>query len=232
MKAEERKVLKSNALLTALKGFWSGLWEGTRSTSVYVGALVVALVVGVAVAWWVYSSVNADNRSKLWLKVDDLASLKDMPAEDKADPQKQVKFVKDNMEKLARENPGTMQARVARLEEARLLLLNGMERIALADPDAAENVRQAGKLYADLAKESADFPAAQQEALLGAAKANEGVGDLEAARKFYQQLADAKPESKVTELAKAGLKNLDDPEVQKFYGLLKQQLDKPKTANP
>ncbi len=44
-------------------------------------------------------------------------------------------------------------------------------------------------MYVKLIDESGDAPALAQEALMGAAKASETIGDIDQAKKYYEKLA-------------------------------------------
>jgi len=245
MKTVERKELKGNALRTALKNFWRGLWDGSHSTTWYVAGGIVLLIIGLIVAWWLYSSITADSRSKLWVRFDNIGSTDAMKDEGKNNEEQKVAYVVSNIDQMARENAGTVPARAARFLEARLLLARGVEKLgawlAETNPTAREKLenapeylQKAAKTYADLSKESSDVPALQQEALLGAAKAYESLGDLETAKKFYKQLADikpeaGKPESAHVQQAKAFLADLDNAEkgkdITQFYATVKEKLN-------
>src|SRR5689334_1698700 len=119
---------------------------------------------------------------------------------------------------------------VARFEQARLLLRQGLDKYAASvdkeRTEAQENLKKAGDLYDQLATEARAYPLLVQEALRGAAKARESQGDLDGALKYYQQLAAAKPETDVTKAAADHVKELTDPDTKKkleaFYGELKQ----------
>ena len=234
MKTEERHRLKTNSLAAGLEHFWRGLWDGTNSTTVYVAGLAVLIGVGVVVGWYIYSSIATESRSKLWVGVENATNLDDMDPQDKIAPAKQLEFVTGNLSKLAKDNPGTMAARVARFEEARLQLHNALERLGGAltgvDPEALDMLKKAGELYDQLSKESAGIPILEQEALMGAAKSHEAVGNLDGARPFYEKLANAKPESEVTKRAKAFLDSLADkengPKIVALYNKIKVDLEK------
>ena len=61
--------------------------------------------------------------------------------------------------------------------------------------DALSNVKKARDLYVKLIDESSDAPTLAQEALMGAAKGSETLGDLDQAKKYYERLTKDHPQS-------------------------------------
>ena len=215
MKAEHRKAGhrkdSPTHAVTERVGRWVKDLRGRPSTSSLIFWVVLVLVAALAVYWFYHSRHETETGSAMWSKYDDSTSVEDLEA-------------------VARDHPGTTQALAARFGVARLQLRQGLDKYAASDEkersEAQDNVKKAGDLYGQLAKEASAYPLLVQEALRGAAKAHETQGDLDAALNDYQQLAAAKPETDVTRAAAEAVKNLQDPDTRKklesFYGELKQ----------
>jgi tetratricopeptide (TPR) repeat protein len=210
MKAEHRKESPTHAVRQRVGRLLNDL-KARPSTSSIVFWLVLLLVAVLVAGWFVYSRREKEQASARWLKVNESTTLEDFEA-------------------FARDHPGTTAATAARFEQARLLLRQGLDKYAAGEEkertEAQDKLKKAADLYEQLAKEATAYPLLVQEALRGAAKARESLGDLDGALKDYQQLADAKPETEVTRAAAEAVKNLKDPDTRKkletFYGDLKQ----------
>lgn len=189
MKAAHRKELETNALADALGRFIQSVKSGPQTLLAKLLWLgIAALVVGVIV-WRLFGRVNPAEESARWVQLSAaLADPNDAP----------MRF-----KQISSEYPDTMQARMAQFQEARLTLRRGQESLA-ADAErrakAIENLRHARQLYEQLIKQSKAFPVLYQEALLGAAKAEEclaGVDSSESSATFeravelYQQTIQA-----------------------------------------
>jgi hypothetical protein len=193
---------------------------GKPSTANIVFWVVLVLVVVAVVGWWRYSAWEKRNVSAEWYKLGTAANADDLQA-------------------IEKEYPGTVPALMARFQQARLSLRQGLEKYAAPDEkertEARDKVKQGGDLYAQLVNDVGQYrsltgndsagPLLRQEALRGAAKAYETLGDLEKAAGFYKQLADSKPETDVTKDAAAHLKTLQDNKAQleKFYTAFNEQ---------
>jgi tetratricopeptide (TPR) repeat protein len=206
MKAQHRKELKTNSLAEALGEFVQGL-KAPPSTTTIVFWVFVLLAVGLGIGWWFWSAQAAQTASALWLQDANATNL-------------------DELQSIADKNPGTVAARVARFQKARVQLRKGLDGMcALFEKERTEaqkQIEEAGQLYEQLAKE-ADHPVLVQEALLGAATAKESLGDVDGALAFYKQLADHKPESPVTKQAAEHVKKLEEnaAAVKEFYAQFK-----------
>jgi hypothetical protein len=142
---------------------------------------------------------------------------------------------------------GTLAARTARYQRARLLIRNGLESIYStvgslpsigahdqAQDDAVRNLEEARRVFSAMIPACADDPILEQEALMSTAKAEEalvgvpkqenaleGRGNLETALSFYRRLADNE-KFKNTDLGKqaaARCKEIEDNRagVEQFY---------------
>lgn len=167
MKAEHRKDLHTNLLADRMGRLVKGVTSNPSSTSA-----IVWVIVGVAVvtfgAWFIASRATG-GQSDLWVKLD-------------------RNYNREELEAIAREHPGSMAARVARLQNARLLLRVGLASLCpgqrgmmmeesepIPRAEALADVAEARKLFDELAAESNDDPAIRQECLLQAARAEEAL---------------------------------------------------------
>jgi tetratricopeptide (TPR) repeat protein len=173
MKAEQRKELQTNWLADHLGRWLQTLSSGPSTGSTIVWGVLILVLGGGAAWWYLYAVPAAQRNAALWTKLDNTSSL-------------------DGLDTIIKENPTTPQARIAEFLKARTLLRVGLEKLAAAaDKDRTEarnKVEEAATLYASLAKRPLDSPLLTQEALLGAARANESLGNIEEALAFYDQL--------------------------------------------
>jgi hypothetical protein len=192
MKAEHRKELATNVLADRLGRAYAGLKHGpSRGTVFYFGlALVAGLIV---LAWWYFSTSSAKHNSDRWVKFDELVF-----------PEQVGGFLQKE------EIKDTPQARLARFLEARQQLRDGLSRLGSERDEGTRGVRRGTELYEELLKESAAAPLLQQEALWGAAKGNETLGNRDKAKGFYKRLREEFPDSALAKDADRQLKRLKD----------------------
>jgi hypothetical protein len=169
MKAEHRKELKTNALADSLGRALQNMKEGPSQRTMLWAGVIVLVVVLVLVWRWVRSS-SEESDSQLWLRWENL-------------------YTPSEVQKFADEAKGTTQGRLARLQLARLHVRNGLLALGGSKSDGRHELQEGAKAYEGLAEETHDLPVMQQEALMGAAKAYESLGDLPKARGFYERLA-------------------------------------------
>lgn len=195
MKAEHRKELQTNVLADKLGRVLHNMREGP-SRATWVVLSVVVLVVILGLVWYYFWKSKEESTSALWLKWDNISSEREL--ESFAD---------------SKDHQGTPQVRLARFQVARLKLQNGTRQLGDAESrdDAFKSIRAAAESYEKLYDESAETPVLQQEALTGAAKAHECLGDLRRAKELYERLADKFPDSTLGENAKKQLARLNDP---------------------
>lgn len=235
MKAEHRKQLEKNVLADQMKRFVKGV-QSPGSTPIAVW-LIGILAVGLFVAWYASKGMSKTN-SQLWADIEDDTYNKD-PL------QAELSF-----KELARTSPRTIPGRTARFQQARLLLPTAMEELGSPrHTGAGMRLQEARSLYRQLANECGDDPLLTQEALMGAAKAEEAlagvakednpeeaVGNLDEALKLYRQLAAKYPDSFLGKQAKERVRLLVDdktrPEIQNFYANMRQRAKKPTLAHP
>jgi tetratricopeptide (TPR) repeat protein len=94
--------------------------------------------------------------------------------------------------------------------EARRWLYDGVKDLGFNSSRAADDLRKADELYQKLADESSDRPLLEQEALLGAGRASESLGDFDRARKLYTRLVEKYPDSARGQTAQKRLAQLND----------------------
>jgi hypothetical protein len=211
MKAEHRKELMTNALAhrvgEAVQSIKEGPSRGTILVLVVVGLIVVLILV------WRYLATSAEEAdSSRWLKWDTLSS-----------PEKLKELVED------KDAQGQPQGRLARLDEARRSLHDGLRR--LGNPgtrkEAQTAIQKAAELYDQLAGEFSDKPLLHQQVLQGAAKAHESLGEPDQARQYYQQLKDKYSNSVFGQDAAEQLQRLDEAEQSGDLKALKEEFNKP-----
>jgi hypothetical protein len=214
MKAEHRKELQTNALADHLGKWMQALKSGPKPTSLVVWVFVL-LGIGLIVGWTWYAHKSSEERSQLWLRFDDAASLEELKL-------------------LAEKHAGTRVGMLSRFQEARIKLREGLKDLCASLPNirdqARDKVKEAGDLYESLAREVRGTPVLYQEALLGVASARESLGDVPGAIEFYKQLRDSYPQgSPGYERIDAYYTKLQDGEkdVAKFYTELKKITSEP-----
>jgi len=193
MKAQERKALEQNAIVETIEQAYEGVKQGPPSTMLYwvVGIGLVALVVGL---FYYFISTSNSIDSSRWATLGDVA----FPAQ--LDPLLEKAEWKD-----------TTQGRLASFKQARLDLAQGIRDLGLDRKTGIEKIKAAAERYEGLRKTSARVPLLQQEALWGAAKAREALGENAAAKAHYEQLVRDFKTTALGEDAAKQIKRLDDP---------------------
>jgi hypothetical protein len=217
MKAEERKQLQKNDLVAGIEKLMTTVKEGPSNNAVMYTTLTVigvALVV-ILVTTWIY--FTNESTSAAALRWEDLNSINSANAWS-VNPDELERFAKDP------KNVGTPQARLARFELARYWMQDARKLASdpfLARAEAISNVKKGRDLYKELANESGDMPPQAQEALMGAAKGSETIGEIDEARKYYEKLQKEYPQSVYGQEAAKQLKRLSD---NKDFDALKKML--------
>jgi hypothetical protein len=195
MKAEHRKELQTNVLADRLGHFMQSMKEGpSRGTVLLIAAVV--LIIGLGYTWRFLSRSSEKSDSERWVKWNEVTT----PAE--------LQGLLDN-----KDLEGTQQARLARFLAARKNLLEGTRDLAQEGKehdDAVKNIREAAEQYEKLAGEVSDRPVLVQEALAGAARGRESLGEIDNARRLYERLAKEYPESYLGKDARKQLDRLDN----------------------
>jgi hypothetical protein len=212
MKAEHRKELKTNALADSLGRALQTMKEGpSQRTMLWAG--VIVLVVVLFLVWrWVKSS-SEESDSQLWLRWDGLATQAEV-------------------QKFADEAKGTTQGRMARLQLARLHVRNGVLALGASRSDGRQELQEGARAYEALVEDTRDLPVMQQEALLGAAKAYEALGDLPKARGLYERLAREHGDTPLGKEAAKQLERLKDEAANKDLEALLAEYGEGKSGTP
>lgn len=191
MKAEERKALETNALADQLGRAMEGLKQPPpRSLLVYLIGAVVIVALVLTFRWFYQASTSTE--SHRWVQIDEAVF-----------PEQLTTLQQDA--ELAK----SRQVSFLQLKEARLKLTQGLRELGSTPKEAQQQLTAAAELYVKLAKELARQPLLHQEALSGAAKANEALGELTEAIRLYKQLVDEYPSSALGQDARASIARLE-----------------------
>jgi hypothetical protein len=202
MKSEKRHELETNYLAR-----WLG--EMFKKTEPYHTAITWALVgvvvvLGIGVVWNKFSQRGA---ASAW---DEFNSA--LAADN---------FVE--LERIAKEHPGTPVAHWALAVSADARLVTGCGKVFTDKPSAAQDLRSAVDAYATIIVESRE-PRLRQRALFGRARAYEalsgtpqGTGELPKAIADYEKLVDAYPDGSYTAIAGEQIKRLKSQDTKLFY---------------
>ncbi len=255
MKAEQRKELERNALRENLRELAEALKKKPSNRTLIlcgIGVLVALLFAGFVLL----RKGSSEGVSSRWAKLDSISSLNSVSdlepfAKDDAKLKALIEEHKKNstplspaeldqireelLQKFIEDYRGTTAARTARFEEARYRLEHGVQNLGNKDhyAYAVENLKKARDLYEQLAPESGDTPVLVQEAMMGAAKAEEALaatseGNLDRAVELYEKLAKAYPDSFQGKAAEARAKELREKgdQIKAFYAKLKEDATK------
>ena len=174
---------------------------------VVVGVLLIGVLIG---AWFFLSWSATSASSALWIKLDQ-TSDDDL-----------VKFAHNS------NNEHKVQARFALVKSARLEMQNVANLGANTyRKDAVQKIEDARTIYQKLVEESGDTPALMQESLMGAAKTNEILNNLDKAKGYYKRLADNYPNSVFGKEAAERIKVLSDEDGKKNLESLSAQFATP-----
>ena len=172
-----------------------------------VGGVVVAAIL-LYFIWHYFSRSSDEKNSARWL-----VAMRVFDGESVTAPMDaKTPFLgpEAELEKMAKDNPGTSQARVARFYLARLSLAQGEKDLGSKREIALDRVRKAADLYEKLQADSSDSPVLHQEAILRGGKAREMAGDFGKALEHYNLLIKEYPKSAFLDDAKAGAERLKD----------------------
>jgi len=229
MKAEHRKELQTNALADSMGRLYQEFKTRPQSASIAVWVLGVLAVVIFVV--WYFTAGAATSRSALWVQIESDSYVRS--------PQEAL----DDFTRIAADSPKTIPGRTARFQEARVLLPQGLQMLGtLERTRAVADVVRARALFNQLSTETGDDPLLRQEALLGAAKAEEALigvpnveksdqpyGSLDKALELYRKAADVAPEAYLGKQALAHAKQLEQNRagVERFYAELNKLASSP-----
>ncbi len=230
MKAGHRKELQTNALADAMGRFVQEVRARPQSASIVLW--VLGLLAAVILVVWFFS--RGGSQSDLWVKIES-DSYNRTPQEALA-----------GLSKVAADSPKTMPGRTARFQEARLLLPQSLQMLGTADrAEAVKDLVRARSLFTQLVNETGDDALLRQEALLGAAKAEEALigvptvekpeqayGSVAKALELYKKAAEIAPKDYLAKQAQLRVKQLQDnaADVEKFYTELNKLASAPAPA--
>jgi hypothetical protein len=215
MKAEHRRELNTNALADHMGRLVQGMKQPTEAGSLVlwvIGAVALLSIGG----WYVFS--GPASWAGYWMQFDDAPNA-------------------ERLSEVASASQGTMPARAARFQKARVELREGLRSICSAEqrPKAIDELEDARQGFVELAAECKDSPLLQQEALLGAAQAEESLigvptkddpaksrGSLPRAVDLYRQIVKAYPEGYFVDVANQRIGELESnpSAVESFYAEL------------
>lgn len=191
MKAEERKALLTNDLSKGLETAIDGVTHPPRTAFYWV--LGLAAVAAAVLLFYYFLQAAEAASSARWLALDGTPLPEQLALVDKDGA------LKD-----------TPQGRLLEYKEARLDLAEGVRMLGLNRGPAAERIAKATAKYEELLRSAGRVPLLHQEALWGAAKGNEALGDLTKAKQWYTRLADEYKTSALGQDAKKQLERLEN----------------------
>jgi tetratricopeptide (TPR) repeat protein len=231
MKAEHRHELKTNVLADTLGRAVQGLKAGPSRQSLLIGAVAVVVIAIGVTAYFIWNGQKA-GRSALWEKFDGAGGTLDSAA----NPD-DLQAALGKYKELAEKNPGTLAGTAAQFDRARILLHRGLENLYSRERDSAlADLHEARKLYGDLVADSSlrkDYPLLAGEAMMGAAKADESLGDLDKALEGYKNLVKTYPQGALHDAADKRAAYLADADNRARLKALYDKLDeqaKPETT--
>lgn len=210
MKAEEENKLEKNDLAESLKAIAEKA-KAAKLSNVRFIALLVVLAAAVG-GWWYLRGSGRKSEAETWRRLDGLGNV-------------------DDLEKFAETYANTVPGRAAQLQQARLLLVQGLGQLTSPafDADARkktiDKVEKARELFAKLAVEFKDDPTLRAQAFDGAAKAELSLvgipkadggltddfrGSVKKAAEYYREYAKTVGES--TTLGAAAVKKATELE--------------------
>ncbi len=151
----EQKDADQNALAARLSGFWDNFKQG-KVISYKLMAVLLILVATIGSTWYILTERRKAN-SQRWMSLEEANSI-------------------TSLEEISKNNPNTIQDRLARLQIARNQLgVGGIDQLGSFNPEqrkkAVENIEKARDSLGKLLEEFKDDPVLKAECLLGLAKA-------------------------------------------------------------
>ncbi|MFQ3650109.1 MAG: hypothetical protein SNJ75_07240 [Gemmataceae bacterium] len=190
MKAEEREALATNELAKGLETVAETVTHPPK-TALYWGLGLGVVAIVVLLFLFFLWSANAASSAR-WVALSEAAFPEQLALLDAEGT------LKD-----------TAQGRLLEFKEARLALAEGMRMLGINRNNAGKSLQRAVEKYESLMKSAGKIPLLHQEALAGAARANEALGELDKAKKLYAQLADSYKNTALGEDAKKQLARLE-----------------------
>ncbi|MCI0704937.1 MAG: hypothetical protein L0241_28080 [Planctomycetia bacterium] len=202
-----------NALSSGLSNTWTKFKQG-ELISYPVMALILVVITAIAVTVWIMHE-GSDADSARWTDWDGLTSI-------------------ESLEKFIEENPDSRQARVSKVEVARLRLSEGIEQIRSGDPNrkkaAVDNLEKAREAFISLAEVFKEDKSFYPQCLYGSYKAEAALvgvpkeGQLDQYRgnpdkviEWAEKLAEAAPDTDWAKDAKKLADVLRNPTLRKEF---------------
>jgi len=232
MKAEHRKELHTNLLADRLGRLVHKARTGPKGTPVIIWVFVGLAVVAIGF-WYYFVTAGKSERADQWARLDQATSAV-MAAGDR-------QAFLDELDQIIEAGKGTVPGRAAQFQKARFLLQQGPKDQFADVPSrekAIKSLEEARKLYRELAAQCQDSPVLAQEAMMGAATAEEALiavpqaensenfrGTLDQAIADYDKLAGTYPDSAQGIAARKRAEDLRDhyQQWQEFYAQLNQR---------
>jgi hypothetical protein len=198
MKAEERKALMTNDLAKGIEEAYKDITHPPK-TALYWTLGIVAVVIAVLVFRYLMWTAESA-ASERWVALDEAVFPEQIALVDEKGT------LKD-----------TPQGRMLEFKEARMMLADGLRQLGLNPRGATTRLREAVEKYEQLLKNAGRVPLLHQEALWGAAKGNEALGDVTKAKEWYTKLANEYKSTALGADAEKQLKRLESsPELREL----------------
>ena len=202
MKTERRHQLETNELADSLAHWVEAARPYFR--------MVVGLVIAAIVLSFVYAAASRHSAAKAQEAWDEYFQALNQMSREKFDD-------------LADKYPGTPAAWWARTILGDMNLDEGSNLLYRDRPQARERLNAAVEQYETVLKEAKES-AVLVRATYGLARAQEGLGELKAARESYLKIVTRWPTNALADAAQARAKDLKRAETQEFYDWFKQQI--------
>jgi tetratricopeptide (TPR) repeat protein len=207
--SQRRHQLESNTLASSMKKVVEALKEGpSRTTWIVIGLVATAVIL--FYVWRYFSHNSEEKNSARWF-----TAMRVFEGDRITPPKDDEKLAlpprpEDELAKFAKDNEGTMQARIARFDIARISLAEGERFLGSNRERALEQIRKAAELFEKLQGESSDIPILHIEAIFKAGKAREMNGEFNKAIEQYEKLLKEYPKSAFKEEAEAAKARLKE----------------------
>jgi hypothetical protein len=187
----EKKTANETVLAHQLKGALEGIKHGPSRGTVYtvIGVAAVLLIGGLFRYFYLSSQAATSER---WVQFDEAVFPEQLT----------------ELEEVSgfKESP---QGRLLQFKLARQKLAQGLSNLASQPNLGKEDIEKGTAIYESLAASRGRIPLLHQEALWGAAKGSESLGEFDKARKYYKRLADEYPPSALGKDAVKQIERLD-----------------------
>lgn len=225
MKTERRHELEQNELADRLA-------QAMDSVGPYSKHIVISIValLAVIIGWRLYATSIKSRDEAAWSAYFEALNFRDL---DTGGQKLKVSKLKEVLDK--RDYSGTPAMAWTRLALADVLLDEGIDQLFnVSRPEGEDNIAAAKKNYEKLLKEeipkldARNARLIKERATIGLAKAQESLGDVDDAKKTYEQAEKDFPLSAYKGYAKERATELAKPAAAEFYDWFRQQ--EPKRA--